>query len=102
MDTATRDRWVGWQEAREYLGISRSAVYKLHEVHKLGSNRPGVGLRFRLSDLDRYMTDGTVPDAGGNAGPSRPGKRVACRDDDNEEVPGTGMTRGELRRKAGL
>jgi predicted DNA-binding transcriptional regulator AlpA len=97
MDTTTRDRWLKVPEVMVEFGISRSGAYKLHEVYGLGKKRPGIGLRFRLSELQRYMEHGQF-DRTDCPGMSHPGTASAC--EDSREVPGTEMTRRQLRDEA--
>lgn len=98
---SVRSEWLTVQDLATRFGISRSAAYRL--VKHIPSHRlPGVGLRFRLVDVETFEQAAKfrrVPDA---ATPRRraAGMPVALESDD-DEVVFEGMTRRELREKAG-
>jgi excisionase family DNA binding protein len=51
--------WLTFEQAREYLGFSRDALYKLTAAKAIPvrKKQDGQGLRFRRDELDQWMCD---------------------------------------------
>lgn len=49
------DRWQSVQEIAEYLGVSTDSVYRWVEQRGLPVHRIGRLLRFKCSDVDRWV-----------------------------------------------
>jgi excisionase family DNA binding protein len=49
--------WLGFEQARAYLGLSRDQLYKLTAAHAIPvrKKRGGQGLRFRRDELDAWL-----------------------------------------------
>lgn len=54
---ATGSPWLGFEQARVYLGLSRDQLYKLTAAHAIPvrKKRGGQGLRFRREELDAWL-----------------------------------------------
>lgn len=53
MNDAASDRWLSPKEAAEYVGF-KPAWIKARSA-KIGASQDGCGLRFKRSDIDKYM-----------------------------------------------
>jgi len=109
MSPATiEDVWLTTEEAMRYLRVARSTIARLMRLWDSGkggirySKAPGIGPRFQRSALDEYLMSfvkaQVPPPAPGRS--ARAGMSVAVPGDD-EIVPGTTMTRRELRERVG-
>lgn len=51
--------WLGFEQARAYLGLSRDQLYKLTAARAIPvrKKRDGQGLRFRRDELDAWLED---------------------------------------------
>jgi excisionase family DNA binding protein len=51
--------WLTFEQAREYLGFSRDALYKLTAARAIPvrKKQDGQGLRFHRDELDHWMQD---------------------------------------------
>lgn len=47
------DKWMSMEEVVEYTGFSRTWV--MHRKNKIGCFSDGKGLRFKKSNVDKYM-----------------------------------------------
>jgi excisionase family DNA binding protein len=49
--------WLGFEQARAYLGLSRDQLYKLTAARAIPvrKRRGGQGLRFRRDELDAWL-----------------------------------------------
>jgi len=49
--------WLGFEQARAYLGLSRDQLYKLTAARAIPvrKKRGGQGLRFRRDELDAWL-----------------------------------------------
>jgi excisionase family DNA binding protein len=54
-----QDRWMTAEEAATYLGYVRRTIYELVREKDLPHKRIGRTLRFRRSDLDRWIEEQT-------------------------------------------
>lgn len=58
--TATRApgrRYLGYEQAGQYTGLSRWTLMRAHERGDLPVARIGRAVRFDMEDLDRFMAD---------------------------------------------
>lgn len=53
MSDAAADRWLSPKEAAEYVGFKPAWIKA--RSHKIGAFKDGCGLRFKRSDIDKYM-----------------------------------------------
>ena len=91
-------RWLTVAEVANYLGISRTSVTRLKQLIPW-VKAPGVGVRFRLDDVERFLDEHRVVPP--TVRPARHVIRAATAvGDDVEVVPG--LTRRQLREKAGF
>lgn len=49
--------WVRVREVAEHLGVSESWVHKSVQTGSIPVRRAGRSLRFRLSEIDAWLTD---------------------------------------------
>ena len=50
-------KWLTLEEASEYTGYSKSSLYKFHSSGKILASKPGGKLlRFRIEELDRFLS----------------------------------------------
>jgi excisionase family DNA binding protein len=55
------DPWLKHTEAAEYLGISRSTLYRYAEQERIESSKFGNRLEYRRSSLDRFKDQHVRP-----------------------------------------
>ncbi len=55
MSEASQDRWLSPEEAAQYVGFKPAWVKA--RASKIGCFKDGCGLRFKRSDIDRYMKE---------------------------------------------
>lgn len=67
------DRWRSVQEIAEYLGVSTDSVYRWVEHRGLPVHRVGRLLRFKCSEVDRWVHSQDDDNTGREAG--KPGAR---------------------------
>jgi excisionase family DNA binding protein len=53
---ATAERWVGVEEVATHLGVAKDSVYRWVEAKSLPARRVGRLLRFKLSEVDEWVT----------------------------------------------
>lgn len=53
MSDAVQDRWLSPRDAAEYTGFKQSWI-KARSA-KIGAFQDGMGLRYKRSDIDKYM-----------------------------------------------
>lgn len=52
---ATGERWVGADRVAAHLGVTKDSVYRWVEAGGLPAHRVGRLLRFRISEIDRWV-----------------------------------------------
>ena len=56
----TDERWVGVEEVAAHLGVTTTSVYRWVESRGLPAHRVGRLFRFRLTEVDTWVTDHRV------------------------------------------
>ncbi len=56
---ATEERWVGVDDVAAHLGVAKDSVYRWIEEQGLPAHRVGRLFRFKLSELDEWVRQGT-------------------------------------------
>ncbi len=54
-------KWLSEKEAQEYLGVSRSTLYRWQKEGKLKVYKLGRQRRYRQEDLDALLEPGSDP-----------------------------------------
>lgn len=57
----TEDPWLKHAQAAEYLGVSRSTLYRYAEQERIESSKFGNRLEYRRSSLDRFKDQHVRP-----------------------------------------
>ena len=52
--------WYSLTEAADYLGITPSYLYKLNHTNDIAYYKNGKLVRYKKSDLDRYIRNGRI------------------------------------------
>lgn len=52
------DRWLSVEQIAEHLGISKETVYRWLEKQKIPAHRIGKFWRFKVSEVDDWVTSG--------------------------------------------
>ncbi len=52
--------WLGYEEARRLVGLSRSTLYRLVKTGEIKGARIGRSVRINRASLDEYMERQTV------------------------------------------
>lgn len=55
MSEAAQDRWLSPKEAAEYTGFKQAWIKQ--RSAKIGAFQDGMGLRYKRSDIDKYMKE---------------------------------------------
>jgi excisionase family DNA binding protein len=52
---ATRSPYLTYEEAAQYCRCERTTIYRAVKAGKLRASGPGMAVRFRRDELDRWM-----------------------------------------------
>ena len=52
------ERWVGVEDVSSHLGVAKESVYRWIESKGLPAHRVGRLLRFKLSEVDKWVKEG--------------------------------------------
>lgn len=63
--------WVSVDQVAAHLGVAKDTVYRWIEAKSLPAQRVGRLWKFKLSDVDRWVTDGVAAEDGA-AIPNKP------------------------------
>jgi len=55
----TEERWVGVEDVAAHLGVAKDSVYRWIEERSLPAHRVGRLLRFKLSEIDEWVHQGS-------------------------------------------
>jgi len=92
--------WLTTEQVMTYLGISRSGVERIKKAVPW-RKAPGVGVRFKRSDIDRYLEDYRIdPPEQTPTHPIRDRGTPIAKGDGVEVLPG--ITRQMLKEQAGF
>jgi len=58
MTTENSERWIGIDEAAEYLGVKPSTVRDWIKKTDIPANKVGKQWRFKISELDAWIKSG--------------------------------------------
>ena len=58
--SSNKQSWLTDQQARKYLGISRSTLYRLRERGLITYSQYGKIIRYRLQDLEGFLMSNQV------------------------------------------
>lgn len=56
--------WVSVDQVATHLGVAKDTVYRWIEAKSLPAQRVGRLWKFKLSDVDRWVTDGMAAEDG--------------------------------------
>ncbi len=56
------ERWLSVEEISGHLGISKETVYRWLEKNRIPSHRIGKLWKFRVSEVDAWVTNGGASD----------------------------------------
>ncbi len=68
--------WVSVGQVAAHLGVAKETVYRWIEAKNLPAQRVGRLWKFKLSDVDRWVTDGMAAENGATT-PKKP----MCKDE---------------------
>ena len=55
---ASEERWVGVEDVAAHLGVAKDSIYRWVTTKNMPSHRVGRLLRFKLSEVDDWITRG--------------------------------------------
>lgn len=62
------ERWLSVEEIATHLGVSKESVYRWLEKRRIPAHRVGKLWKFKISEVDKWVTHGGASSAPRNVG----------------------------------
>ena len=77
---APEEGWVGVEDVAAHLRVAKESIYRWIDSKGFPAHRVGRLLRFKLSEVDEWVTTGGGHDSGSAAPAEEPGPKAPRRE----------------------